>query len=132
MKINCCWLYAISKYGYPPSIADTQRALGEMAALGFNAVELEGVREENLRAVWPRVGERVSSTDAVRALSPPGDDARVGVVLASGRLHAQKEVVRASGEKLGARILYVHASANDGRDNGSLGPGRGTVDWKGL
>ncbi|HTE04201.1 MAG TPA: TIM barrel protein, partial [bacterium] len=52
MKINCCWLYAISKYGYPPSIADTQRALGEMAALGFNAVELEGVREENLRAVW--------------------------------------------------------------------------------
>src|SRR5207247_3298216 len=52
MKINCCWLYAISKYGYPPSIADTQRALGEMAALGFDAVELEGVREENLRAVW--------------------------------------------------------------------------------
>src|SRR5436853_7344493 len=52
MKINCCWLYAISKYGYPPSIADTQRALGELAALGFNAVELEGVRGENLRAVW--------------------------------------------------------------------------------
>ncbi|HYM90558.1 MAG TPA: TIM barrel protein, partial [bacterium] len=51
MKINCCWLYAISKYGYPPSIPDTHRALEEMAALGFDAAELEGVHEENLRAV---------------------------------------------------------------------------------
>ena len=51
MKISCCWLYAISKYGYPPSIADTHKVLGEMAALGFDSVELEGVREENLRAV---------------------------------------------------------------------------------
>ncbi len=52
MKISCCWLYAISKYGYPPSLPDTYRALGEMAALGFSNVELEGVREENLRAVY--------------------------------------------------------------------------------
>lgn len=51
MNVNCCWLYAISKYGYPPSIPDTHKALTEMAALGFAAVELEGVREENLRAV---------------------------------------------------------------------------------
>jgi sugar phosphate isomerase/epimerase len=51
MKISCCWLYAITKYGYPPSLADTHRALKEMAALGFTHVELEGVREENLRAV---------------------------------------------------------------------------------
>jgi len=51
MKVNCCWLYAISRYGYPPSIPDTHKALAEMAALGFANVELEGVREENLRAV---------------------------------------------------------------------------------
>ena len=51
MKISCCWLYAISKYGYPPSLPDTYRAVEEMAALGFANVELEGVREENLRAV---------------------------------------------------------------------------------
>lgn len=51
MKISCCWLYAISKYGYPPSLPDTYRALEDMAGLGFTAVELEGVREENLRAV---------------------------------------------------------------------------------
>lgn len=51
MKISCCWLYAISKYGYPPSIPDTHRAVEEMAALGFSNVELEGVKEENLQAV---------------------------------------------------------------------------------
>ena len=254
MKINCCWLYAISKYGYPPSIADTQRALGEMAALGFDAVELEGVREENLRAVWaaradlqmrcddlglrvinfcpvlpdlvsadpsrrraaldlfrlavevasffgapmvqvnsyappvefisqtpygetlefsrqfdvripdgfswertwatlveatrrctaiardaglllclePRVGELVSNTDALLRLSQQVDDPGFGVVLDTGHLHAQKEILPLSVEKLGQRILYVHASDNDGRDNAHLAPGRGTVDWDGL
>jgi sugar phosphate isomerase/epimerase len=52
MKISCCWLFAISKYGYPPSLADTRRALKEMESLGFKHVELEGVGEENLRAVY--------------------------------------------------------------------------------
>lgn len=52
MKINCCWLYAISRYGYPPSLKDTFRALKEMREMGFEAGELEGVREANLRAVY--------------------------------------------------------------------------------
>ena len=51
MKISCCWLFAISKFGYPPSLPNTYRALEEMAALGFKGVELEGVGEDNLRAV---------------------------------------------------------------------------------
>jgi sugar phosphate isomerase/epimerase len=54
MKISCCWLYAITKYGYPPSLDDTFRALGDMKALGFENVELEGVRRENLMAVYER------------------------------------------------------------------------------
>lgn len=54
MKISCCWLYAITKYGYPPSLDDTFRVLGEMKALGFEDVELEGVRRENLMAVYER------------------------------------------------------------------------------
>lgn len=52
MKLSCCWLYAITKYGYPPSIEDTFRVLGEMKALGFDNVELEGVRRENLTQVY--------------------------------------------------------------------------------
>ncbi len=51
MRITCCWLYAISKYGYPPSLPDTYRAIEEMASLGFKNIELEGVGEENLQAV---------------------------------------------------------------------------------
>lgn len=254
MKTNCCWLYAISKYGYPPSIANTQRALREMAALGFDAIELEGVREENLRAVWgaradiaarcddlglrvinfcpvlpdlvsadparrraaldlfrlaveaaaffgspmvqvnsytapveftahapygttlefsrqfdvripdgfswertwatlveatrrcvaiardaglmlclePRVGELVSNSDALLRLCQQVDDPGFGVVLDTAHLHAQKEILPLSVEKLGQRILYVHASDNDGRDNAHLAPGRGTVDWGSL
>lgn len=42
MKISCCWLYAISKYGYPVAANDIPRALQEMADLGFHFVELEG------------------------------------------------------------------------------------------
>jgi sugar phosphate isomerase/epimerase len=42
MKISCCWLYAISKYGYPVPVADIPEALRQMAGLGFHYVELEG------------------------------------------------------------------------------------------
>lgn len=51
LNIACCWLYAISKYGYPPSIPDTFAALEDMAKLGFTNVELEGVRRDNLLAI---------------------------------------------------------------------------------
>ncbi len=52
MKISCSWLFAIAKYGYPPNLVDTHRALDEMGAMGFKHVELEGVGEENLKAVY--------------------------------------------------------------------------------
>ncbi|MDP2895058.1 MAG: sugar phosphate isomerase/epimerase [bacterium] len=51
LKVACCWLYAISKYGYPPSVPDTFAALEDMARLGFTNVELEGVRKENLLTI---------------------------------------------------------------------------------
>lgn len=52
MKISCCWLYAITRYGYPPSLPDTFQALKNMKALGFEYIELEGVRRDNLLAVY--------------------------------------------------------------------------------
>ncbi len=63
MKISCCWLYAISKYGYPPSISDTFKVLGEMKRLGFEYVELEGVRRDNLLAVYEARHELKKFTD---------------------------------------------------------------------
>lgn len=254
MKISCGWLFAISKYGYPPSLPDTHRALEEMEALGFKNVELEGVGEENLRAVhearkelkkrcedlgltvvnfcpvlpdlvhpekarrvhaldlfklgvetagslgcemvqtisatppltfvgeapykdalaygqryqvkvdpafrwddvwgWltdsmgacadeadragltlcvePRVGEIISNTDALLRLMEAVDSDNFGAVLDTGHLHAQKEILPLSVEKLGNRIRYVHASDNDGQANQHLTPGTGTVDWEGV
>lgn len=254
MKISCCWLFAISKYGYPPSLPDTYRALEGMAALGFKGVELGGVGEDNLRAVsgarqeikarcdelgltvvnfcpvlpdlvhpekarrihaldlfklgvetasffgsemvqtisstppltfvgdtpykdalafgqryqvevdpafrwddlwgWltdsmgacadeadraglklclePRVGEIVSNTDALLRLMEAVDSDNFGAVLDTGHLHAQKEILPLSVEKLGSRIQYVHASDNDGQTNQHLAPGKGTVDWDGV
>jgi len=52
MKISCCWIYAISKYGYPPSMEDTYKVIREMADLGFRYIELEGVRKDNLMEVY--------------------------------------------------------------------------------
>jgi sugar phosphate isomerase/epimerase len=52
MRIGICWLYAISKYGYPPSLPDTFKVIREMAGLGFKYIELEGVGEENLREIY--------------------------------------------------------------------------------
>lgn len=50
----CAYLYTISRYGYPPPAEDTPRHLEEMASLGFREVELEGIREEHLRAMHAR------------------------------------------------------------------------------
>jgi len=46
MKICCCWLYAISRYGHPPSMEDTFKLIREMKEMGFKAIELEGVKEQ--------------------------------------------------------------------------------------
>jgi sugar phosphate isomerase/epimerase len=87
-------------------------------------------RDAGLRlCLEPRVGELVSNTDALLRLFQQVDDPTFGAVLDTGHLHAQKEILPLSVEKLGRRVVYVHASDNDGRDNEHLAPGRGTVDW---
>ena len=57
MKLSCCWIYAISKYGYPPTFDDTVLALKDMKKLGFKYVELEGVGRENMTEVHTRRSE---------------------------------------------------------------------------
>jgi sugar phosphate isomerase/epimerase len=80
----------------------------------------------------PRVGELVSNTDGLLRLFDQVDHPAFGAVLDTGHLHAQKEILPLSVEKLGRRVFYVHVSDNDGRDNEHLAPGRGTVDWEAL
>src|SRR5207247_795479 len=56
-----------------------------------------------LLCLEPRVGELVSNTDALLRLSQQVDDPGFGVVLDTGHLHAQKEILPLSVEKLGQR-----------------------------
>jgi sugar phosphate isomerase/epimerase len=51
MKISCCWMYAIGKYGFPPRVEQMLQAIQDMADMGFENIELEGVGFENLQAV---------------------------------------------------------------------------------
>lgn len=254
MKINMAWLYAITKYGYPPPIGDVFKALEDAKRLGFKAIELEVYKEKNLDEIekckreirdqlnslglkvvnfaaifpeivsinerirekglkflkraaelaiyfespmlqtdtftpplkfvgeapytgaivygrryrvsvdplfswknfWetfvdtikrgvkiagdyglfftiePRVGETISNTDAMLRLLEAVNENNFGAVLDCGHLHAQKELLPLSIEKLGKKIMYVHISDNDGRDNLHLAPGKGTIDWDGV
>jgi sugar phosphate isomerase/epimerase len=51
-KIVCTYLYAISKYGYPPRAENTLDYIDEMTSLGFTSIELEGIRAEHLTKVY--------------------------------------------------------------------------------
>ena len=62
---TCCYLYPITKYGYPPPAEDTDRHLEEMKALGFTSVELEGVREPHLLEMYER---RFTTRDTLERL----------------------------------------------------------------
>ena len=259
MRLVTTWMYAISKYGYPPTIHDTLKAISELAQLGLRYVELEGLGntatgKTNMDEVYtsrrdivghcrecgvqvttffailpelvsldsvrrdaahdlfakgveiaaelgcdfiatdsfvppldfggkrpytgeisyatqitaripadfewdrqwkvlvssfrrcaekasanglrflvePRVGEMISNTDALMTLLDSVNHPAFGGILDTGHLHAQKELLPLSVEKLGSRLSYVHAADNDGRDNYHLAVGKGTIDWEGL
>lgn len=51
-RIVSCYLYVITKYGYPPPAKDSRKFLEEMKMLGFKSVELEGIREEHLSEMY--------------------------------------------------------------------------------
>ena len=62
-KAVCCYLYPITKYGYPPPAEDTLLHIEEMHNLGFKAIELEGIREEHLLEIHEqrfRIKEKIN------------------------------------------------------------------------
>lgn len=50
-RILCAYLYTISRHGYPPPAGDTLKHMDAMKALGFQSIELEGIRESHLRQI---------------------------------------------------------------------------------
>ena len=49
--IVACYLYSITRHGYPPVASDTLVHLDELNNLGFRSIELEGIRREHLEGV---------------------------------------------------------------------------------
>ncbi len=47
-----CYLYVITKHGYPPNAARSLTHLNELKELGFRSVEFEGIREEHLVDIY--------------------------------------------------------------------------------
>jgi len=80
-------------------------------------------------AMEMRVGEAVSNTDAFLRLYNAINNPNLGVVLDTAHLHAQKEIVPLSIEKLKDRVFLIHAADNDSRTNEHLALGDGTIDW---
>lgn len=50
-RIVACYLYPITRYGYPPPAEGTERYIEELANLGFRSIELEGIHAPHLRAM---------------------------------------------------------------------------------
>ena len=65
----------------------------------------------------PRVGEQIANTDALLRLIDACGRPNFGAVLDTAHLHAQKEILPLSVEKLGKRIFYLHVADNDGMKN---------------
>lgn len=80
--------------------------------------------------VEPRVGEMVPNTDSILRLIDYINDPNLGAVLDTAHLHAQKEIIPLSVEKLGDRIFYVHTADNDSCTNDHNKVGDGTIDWE--
>src|SRR5690554_5334818 len=51
-RIVACYLYPITRYGYPPPAGGTERYAEELARLGFRSIELEGIHAPHLRAMY--------------------------------------------------------------------------------
>jgi len=65
-SIVCAYLYIISQHGYPPRAENTVQHLAQMKALGFQSVELEGIRRDHLLEIYDR---RDEIAGAVKQLS---------------------------------------------------------------
>ena len=90
-------------------------------------------REDGLTLIIePRVGEMISSTDAMLRLMDHVNRANFKANFDCAHLNAQKEILPLSARKLEGRIAGLHLADNDGTDNRHLMPGDGNIDFEGL
>jgi sugar phosphate isomerase/epimerase len=65
-----CYLYTISRHGYPPVAGDALQHLDEISRLGFSSIELEGIREEHLDGIYAQGHELRARIDELELQVP--------------------------------------------------------------
>lgn len=68
--IVACYLFTITRYGYPPDAAQSVIHLNELHKLGFQSIEMEGIRKEHLLEMTSMGPEIRSSADALGVSIP--------------------------------------------------------------
>lgn len=68
--IVACYLYTITKHGYPPDAAGALLHLDEFSRLGFASIELEGIRKEHLEGMYHQRHELREKADALQLEVP--------------------------------------------------------------
>jgi sugar phosphate isomerase/epimerase len=69
-RIVACYLYPITRYGYPPPAEGTHRYVEELAGLGFRSIELEGIHAPHLTAMHGMRGEVRRTLDRLEVSVP--------------------------------------------------------------
>lgn len=68
--ILACYLYVITKYGYPPQARNSLSHLEEFMNLGFSSIELEGIRKDHLMEMYSLRKEIKSGADKYKLKIP--------------------------------------------------------------
>ncbi len=68
--IVACYLYTITRHGYPPVAGDAPKHLDEFSGLGFTSIELEGIREEHLEGIYQQRNELRGRADLLQLEVP--------------------------------------------------------------
>jgi sugar phosphate isomerase/epimerase len=80
-------------------------------------------------ALEPRPREMVSTTDALLTLFKDVGSTKLGALVNTAYLFAQREYIPLSLQKLKDRVYATHISDNDGLLEHRWAPGEGKIDW---
>jgi sugar phosphate isomerase/epimerase len=50
--IIACYLYVITRYGYPPDASHSTDHMDELSRMGFGSIEMEGIRKHHLEEIY--------------------------------------------------------------------------------
>lgn len=98
--------------------------MGKLASI-VRAIEHKGLN----CAIELLPGAFINGTDGLARLFGELPSQSVGYNFDTGHAHASKEKVGLIPFKLQGRILGTHLCDNDGKDNLSLRPGAGSIEW---